>query len=533
MSTVCTRCETIGAAKAAVAPPQRPRHDRLRCHDTHSCKRYRARVTGGDRTGRSTGGSSDSVAAARGTAALAVSQVATRVLGLGFVLAATRALAPAELGRYAVAAALLVGASTIADLGTTSVVTKLVSQEPSRSSRIVGAVVLPSLLLGLLSLAALLAFVVVSGYPTITRLDSFIVGIGLPADAVLTSLLGGFDGRGLLTRRARLSTLRTLLTVGGGFVGILVTGDVVVALVALGLGPNIALAAAVVAARRHGVWTGRARIDPDLLRVVARLALPFALLGGINVIFLRADVIILSLLTDPSEVARYDVALRATEALGFLGTMVAAPSLFILSRRLGANDVPGAQRAFDEAVRLAYLLGLPLSAVLVALGEPVAIVVFGDQYRAAGTLLAILGLQLWLAVIAAIQGSLLLAGGSLRRAVQLFGALAAVGIAIEVFAISLAGATGAAAAMVVLQTLIVAAAAMFSRRHTGVVLHRPAAGAVAAALASAGTMAASADRWLPLSLFIGGVVYVAVLALTRTVDVADVRRLATQVRADR
>ncbi|HUP85611.1 MAG TPA: oligosaccharide flippase family protein [Acidimicrobiales bacterium] len=488
-------------------------------------------MTGSDGGGRSIERRSDSVAAAQGTAALALGQVFTRALGLGFVLVATRAVAPTELGRYAVASALLLGASSIADLGTTSVVTKLVSRAPHESARILGAVVIPSFVLGVLALSALTAFVLIFDYPSVTRTDTLLAGLGLPADAVLTSLFGGFDGRGLLTRRAWLSLARTTFTIGGGIAAILATRDVRMALIALGAGPNVALVLGIVAARRSGLWTGRPRSDPEIFRAVLRQALPFALLGGINVIVLRADVVILSLLAAPSTVARYDVALRATEALGFLGSVVAAPSLFILSRRLGAGDSLGAQRAFDEATRLAYLIGLALSAVLVAIGTPVAAVVFGEKYRAAGTLLSILGLQLWLALIAAIQGSLLLAGGELRRAVKFFSSLAAGAVVVQTTAIMIAGAIGAAVAMVVVQSSIVTAAALFSRRYTGVSLRRPPVGALIAALASGATMAlTSSSLWLPWVLIVGAAVYLVIVVGTRTVDADDVRRLRGRLR---
>lgn len=493
---------------------------------------YVARVSAGDRTGGRSDGPTDATAAARGTAALAVSQVATRALGLGFVLVATRVLEPAVFGRYAVVSALLLGAATIADLGTTSVVTTLVSREPASSSPILASIVLPSFILGVLSLGALLSFVVLARYPAVTRSDALVVGIGLPADAVLTSLLGGFDGRGLLSRRALLSTVRTAITIGGGLIGMLITSDVEFALVALAAGPTVTLAITVVSARRQEVWDGRIRHDLSRLRVVLRQAVPLALLGGINVIVLRADVVILSLLAPRSEVARYDVALRATEALSFLGTVVAAPSLFILSRRLGARDTAGAQRAFDEATRLGYLLGLPLSAMLITVGGPLGVAVFGDPYRAVGRLLAILGLQLWLAIVAAIQGSLLLAGGHLRRAVRRFAALAAIAVGVEVAAIAWAGATGAALAMVAVQSLIVVTAAEFSRRQSGVSLRRPPLGAVGAALASAAIMALSGVLWLPVRLLAGAVVYVAVLSLTRTVGPGDIQKLVGPLRRD-
>ncbi|MEA3075340.1 MAG: hypothetical protein QOF60_248, partial [Actinomycetota bacterium] len=135
-------------------------------------------------------GTDDARAAAQGTVALAGMQVAGRALALGFVLVATRTLSTSDFGRYAIASALLLGASTVADLGTTAAVTKLVSQRADRADDIVGAALLPSAVLGLLSFAGLCAFVLVGGYPAVTRIDVVLAGLGLPFDAVTTTLPG-------------------------------------------------------------------------------------------------------------------------------------------------------------------------------------------------------------------------------------------------------------------------------------------------------------------------------------------------------
>lgn len=466
----------------------------------------------------------------RGTVALGALQLAGRATGLAFLLVATRTLSPPDFGRYAIASALILGASTIADLGTTSVITKLVSREPERSDTILSAALVPSAALGVLSFVGLMAFVFVSGYGPVARIDVLLAGIGLPADAITTSLFGGFDGRGLIPRRAILSMVRVVAIAGGGLVALIVTGEVRPAIVALGAGPVVTLLVTAASARRSGLWRGRLLFDRQVMASLIVSAIPFAVLGGINVIILRADIVILSILRTPAEVARYDVALRAVEALTFLATVVAAPSLFILSRRIGVGDVPAAQRAYDGAIRSAYLMGLPLTAVVVTLADPLAQLAFGPEYRASAELLAILGLQLWLAFLASVQGSLLLAGGQLRRAVKLFATVAVVAVGVEVAAIGIAGATGAAMVMVILQLMVVASSAWFSSKVTGVKLPSPPVGAVTAAATSAAVMGTLSFIGLGWRLAAGALSYGLVLVITRTIDRHDLDDLLGHLR---
>lgn len=512
MSTACTKIKARGAFD-----PVRIRTD--------TSGRYPGRVTPVDRRDADPGSAPDARAAVRGTLALAAFQVVGRALGLAFVLVATRVLNPAEFGRYAIASALLLGASAVADLGTTSVITKLVSREPGRCERVVASAVPPSAALGALSLAGLVAFVLGAGYDSVTRADVLLAGVGLPADAVTTSLFGGFDGRGLIARRAVLSLVRVAVIAGGGLVGVVVIGGVRPAIVALAAAPWVTLLFTIAAARRSGIWRGRLLFDRIIIRSLVRQAIPFAVLGGINIIVLRADVVILSVMTNAAEVARYDVAVRTTEALTFLATVVAAPSLYILSSRIGQGDIPGAQRAYDEAVRAAYLLGLPLSAMLVALGDPLAEILFGSKYRTSGQLLVILGLQVWLAFVASIQGSLLLAAAQLRRAVKLFGGLAVLAVALATAAIAVAGATGAAVAMVIVQLVIVASAARFSRKVAGVALPLPGTGAPVSAVVSGGVMYALGQVTVIGALFAGALAYAMLLFATHAVARSDLALL--------
>jgi O-antigen/teichoic acid export membrane protein len=90
----------------------------------------------------------DARSAGRGSLALVGAQTTSRMLGLVFVLVATRIVEPAAFGRFSIVASLVVVGSFLSDFGTTPVVTRWVSREPDRAGPVAAAVVLPSLALG-------------------------------------------------------------------------------------------------------------------------------------------------------------------------------------------------------------------------------------------------------------------------------------------------------------------------------------------------------------------------------------------------
>jgi O-antigen/teichoic acid export membrane protein len=388
--------------------------------------------------------SQDAARAAQGTLALGALQVAGRLTGVAFLVIATRTLAPDDLGRYAIVAGLVAMAGFLADFGSTTVITRYVSADPDSSERVLAGTAGASWALGMLAWVAVVGYCAVGPYQGVVVVDAMIAGAAIPADAVLTSVLAAVDGHGLFVRRARISFLRVAIVAVGGGVGLLVTGDVRAAICAIAAGPLVAVAASLALARRSAVWSLAVRPDLAATRLLFGRALPYALLGGIGAIVARIDLVVLSAFESRAVTAQYDLALRAVEAVTTVGTVVGAPALYLLSRRLGSGDVEGARRAYREAARVAHLLGLPASALVVALHEPIGRVVFGGGYGDVGSSLAILGLSIWLAVLGWVQCSVVLAGARPLRPLVAFAGLLVVVVAVDAIAVPLWGAPGAA-----------------------------------------------------------------------------------------
>jgi len=474
------------------------------------------------------GASPEARAATRGSLALSVLQTGGRLLAVAFVLVATRALAPAAFGRYSTASAYVVLGGFLADFGTTMVIVRRVSRDPSSADPLLTATLPACLGLGVASLLVVAAVAVAAGYPSATRTDVLLAALALPASACVTSLLGAFDGRGLIARRAVLTFLQLAVIAVGGIVGVLLAG-VRGAVLALPAAPILTLLVATVAARRSGVWSTRWRGDAHAAWSLLRDALPFVLLGGIAALELRFDVVLLSIVGTAAATARYDLAVRALEALAYVGTVVASPALFILSRRLGQGDREGAQRALNEAARFLLVLGVGVSALVVGLHEPLTVTAFGSRYAGAAVPMAITGGQLWLAFLAGLQTAAILAGERVWRAVPVAATAMVVMVGLDLVLVPAFGAVGAAAATVAGTVVMVLAFGWFLERTAGLRTPRPPARILAAGLLSAGVAA-----WLaPVGLVPAGVAavaaYGAVLVGTRVVRRADVARLRVLV----
>ncbi len=415
-------------------------------------------------------------AATRGVVSLAVLQTVGRAFGLSFALGMTLLVAAPEFGRYSTVSGLVLFGGFFADFGTSIAITRWISRTPADSDRVLRGTLLVSLGIGVTVYLAMLAFVFVAGYPHSTRLDALIAGLALPMSAVATSLFATLDGLGRLDRRAWLTFLQSGVVALGGLTVLALTGSMRWTIAMIPTGPLLAGIVAGSMLRRSGAWRSGAGFDGATVHRLLVEAVPYAVLGGIAALTLRFDLVFLSVVSNRAETAHYDLALRSIEALTYLGTVVAGPAIFLLTRRLTRHDHAGAQRALDQATRFSYLVGLPLSALVTVIATPAVRLLYGDRYTAVAAPLAILAAQLWLLLLVSLLGSAIIAAGLGRAVIPVSAAVAGVGIVLDVVLIPTHGAIGAAVAVLGTQVVAVLAFALFARRRAGLRLRPPSAG---------------------------------------------------------
>ncbi len=94
-----------------------------------------------------------------------------------------------------------------------------------------------------------------------------------------------------------------------------------------------------------------------------------------------------------ASVGWYGAATRLAILPAQATTYVAGAALFPAFTRM-ASDIPRLRSAFLEAVRYISLLAFPLLAALAVVSEPFVVVLFGEQWRPSGPVLAVL--MLWI-----------------------------------------------------------------------------------------------------------------------------------------
>jgi len=130
-------------------------------------------------------------------------------------------------------------------------------------------------------------------------------------------------------------------------------------------------------AKRHGVLPRlpRPRLTPDVRRLM-RLMLPGAFGAGVVQINIVVATMIASLLPTGAVASLYYANQLYQLPIGVIGTAIGTVLLPELSRKLRSGDGAGAAESQNRALELALLFTLPAAAALIAIAEPITVVLF-------------------------------------------------------------------------------------------------------------------------------------------------------------
>jgi O-antigen/teichoic acid export membrane protein len=285
-----------------------------------------------------------------GAGALVVGRYGVAGFGwLGTVLM-VRHLTDSQWGELSFVLSLLSLVGFVSDLKLSRIVLAEVIASEEGAGDVVGSYVGLRSVIGLVSYAVALAWVIVGDYSSHVVLVTAIAGLNLV-------ILSAGWGIGLLFE-ARL-WLRSIAW--GIFLGQALQFTITVAAIVLGHASVAAFAWATVAnsaffvafllaAGRHGGRL-RVRVQPAKWGVWLKEAAPLALGSALDTVYFRLDIVMLSLLGTFTAVGVYSVGYKFSDLIGAIPAAVITPAAALLISHWGSGD-----DSFHRTVKQAYLI---------------------------------------------------------------------------------------------------------------------------------------------------------------------------------
>lgn len=331
------------------------------------------------------------------------SQIITRLISFGVIIALSRELGVEKFGQYSFVLAFVALFSIVADLGISQLVIREVSKDKTQSQKYLANFFIIQIFLSVLIFILIVLVINLLGYTPemkqlvyIAGLGTVAISVGMPFGAILNAYekmhYGALVAIATNIINAALILISIYFNLGLKFV----VGATTVA--------NIANALLVywfyqkIKSSEVQAGKGAAVFDRSLIKNLLYLAFPFALLMGFNTLYNRIDMTMLSKMQGDAAVGYYSAAYRIINFLSFLPSSFSTAIFPLLSRVASQSKSENDNSSFiiNKSLKYIIALGVPIAAGVSILATPIIQLLYGEEYLASSTALRIL---VWMVVV--------------------------------------------------------------------------------------------------------------------------------------
>lgn len=325
---------------------------------------------------------------ARNTIVQIIGKAISTVVGLLAIAIMARYLRETGFGQYTTVMTFLSFFGIIADFGLTLVTSQMISQPRADqdsllnnlfSLRLISAVVF----LGLAPLAVLFF-----PYEPIIKLGVLIASLSYFFVALSQILVGWFQKNLTMAAVAAAEVAGRLALLGGIILSAAMNFGLTGILLATSISSLVSFVWQYFAARRfiRIKW----QINPAIWLEIIKKSWPLGITIFFNLIYLRADVFILSLLKSQAEVGIYGATYKIIDVLTTLPFMFAGLILPILTTSWLGRDGQRFNNVLQKSLDAMIITAIPLIIGAQIVAKPLMVLVAGENFSQAGSVLKIL-----------------------------------------------------------------------------------------------------------------------------------------------
>ncbi len=270
----------------------------------------------------------------------------------------------------------------------------------------------------------------------------------------------------------------------------------------------------------------RLRFEWPVWRVLLKESWPIAVTIALNLVYFRADTILLTLFRSAETVGIYGASYKVLEVLIAFPAMFAGLMTPLLAEQFSCNDRARFRVILQRAFDFLLLVALPIVGGTLIVANKLMVLISGPAFAASGDVLRVLIFATGSIFVGMLFGNTIVAVGAQRRMIGVYAVVAVASLAGYLLLIPAFGMWGAAGMTLATELSITLSSMYVVGRATGV---RPSLTVVARALLAAVCMVATLFFVRHLSLFLivplGAAVYLTLLILFRGLRLQDIRSL--------
>ena len=446
-----------------------------------------------------------------------------------FIIAA-RMLGQDDWGLFTYAGSVAALAVVGVDLGLNTLIIRDGARDPEKLPLYAGNILIIKSVLVVMVLGLLLLFCRLQGHDAVTSILVMAMALNMSIGGIKEFAISGLNALECMDKEAIAkiaSRVTALLLCGAGLLyGLGLTGLVGGILVSSSLGCVLAM---IFLARRIRFDFA---VQKGFLGYLFRESLPLALNNIFILVYFRVDILMLEFFGQSmASIGWYGAGVRLIDAVGMLPGMISLGMMPVLSS-LAGRDPAAMRRLYAQGQSLLLILGIPAAVGLYALRQEVVLFVFGEQFAPTAQAFVWLAPVLAMLFLNYMQLKMLTVLGRQRLCAWSTGLCVLVNIGLNLVLIPRYGYVGAAAATLATEAVLLLLCGLFLHRlvhGTGQLLRQTWRPALAAGIMWLALWAGT-GLWLPLSILLGGLVYLGALFAVRGITPAQGRELLAIVR---
>ncbi len=463
----------------------------------------------------------------------AAGKAVSTALGIAIIAIMTRHLGAHGFGIYSTANAFLQSFGLLLDLGLNVTLIALLGEhdgDAAYEKRCVSALFTFRIIMAsvvLLVLAPAVAWFM--PYDLVTRISIVLLTGSFFFPSLNQVVTGVQQKRFLMHVNALGEVLGRLVHLGGLIVATIYGWGLFPIIASISLGSFANFAFSFWQTRRGGGFSWN--FDPEFWKTALLRSWPIGLSIVFNVVYFKADTLILSLVRSSTEVGIYSAAYRVLEIMVTFPFMYAGLLLPILSQAWAAKNTERVRRLLGHSMELMLMAGFPLVTGVFAVGVPLMRLIAGEEFAASGHILKLLMIAVAIIYVNVISSHVIVAIQAQRRMLPVYAAVALGTLLLYILFIPLYGAWAAAWLTIISEIAITAASTYIVFRTTPFSVRRWTVTASALAALVMGGYAFLLQTYqvrLPVTLLTSACVYVALLFAFRAVSREDFKQLRHQ-----
>ena len=317
-----------------------------------------------------------------------IAKIIATALGLLAVALMTRYLGTLGFGQYTTIIVYLQFFAIVADLGLTLITAQLLAKHQDKENDIINNLFTFRLLSALIFLAPAPVIVLFLPYAAVVKTGVFIAAASFLFIAINQVFIGFYQKRLLMFKASTAEVAGRAILVAGIFLTTFYD-----------TGLNGIVVAAVAAALIHLLVnyflalpyiTVRLAYDQKIWREIMQLAWPLALTITFNLIYLKADTLLLSFMKSEVEVGLYGAGYRVIDVLVTLPFILAGIVLPQMTAAWHGKNTEQFKKLIQHSFDIMAVIALPFVVGAQFVATPLMTLVAGKEFAAAGPVLRLL-----------------------------------------------------------------------------------------------------------------------------------------------